>query len=145
MHMQLYIYSMHVGFVIIQSMYKFYFYFLKPYYYYFWPPHVACGVLVPPPGIVLAPPAVEARSLNHWTNREVLMYNFYRIKSQLLFLALQILSIILFNKSKISRFKKLGRSRNQEVHLGIINFGVHQVKFYLLVEYVAITKVLCLD
>ena len=31
----------------------------------------ACGILVPRPGTELEPPAVEARSLNHWTAREV--------------------------------------------------------------------------
>ena len=31
----------------------------------------ACGILVPWPGIKPMPPAVEARSLNHWTAREV--------------------------------------------------------------------------
>ena len=29
------------------------------------------GILVPQPGVELVPPAVEARSLNHWTAREV--------------------------------------------------------------------------
>ena len=32
---------------------------------------MACGILVPQPGIEPVPPAVEARSLNHWTAREV--------------------------------------------------------------------------
>ena len=32
---------------------------------------MACGILVPQPGIEHAPAAVEARSLNHWTDREV--------------------------------------------------------------------------
>ena len=31
----------------------------------------ACRILVPQPGIEPVPPAVEARSLNHWTAREV--------------------------------------------------------------------------
>ena len=31
--------------------------------YCFWPCHVACEILVPPPGIEPVPPAVEARSL----------------------------------------------------------------------------------
>ena len=31
----------------------------------------ACGISVPWPGIEPVPPAVEARSLNHWTTREV--------------------------------------------------------------------------
>ena len=33
---------------------------------------VARGILVPRPGIEPIPPAVEARSPNHWTSREVL-------------------------------------------------------------------------
>ena len=37
----------------------------------FWPCHVACGILVPRPGMEPIPPAVEVRSLNHWTAREV--------------------------------------------------------------------------
>ena len=32
---------------------------------------VACGILVPRPGIELVPPALEAWVLNHWTTREV--------------------------------------------------------------------------
>ena len=38
---------------------------------FFWPHCMACGVLVPPPGIKPAPPALEAQNLNHWTAREV--------------------------------------------------------------------------
>ena len=38
----------------------------------FWLPHVACGILVPWPGIEPMPPALEAQSLNHLTAREVL-------------------------------------------------------------------------
>ena len=34
--------------------------------------HVACEILVPQPGMEPTPPAVEARSLNNWTAREVL-------------------------------------------------------------------------
>ena len=37
---------------------------------FFWPCHVACGILVPQPGIELMSPAVEAWSPNHWTARE---------------------------------------------------------------------------
>ena len=33
----------------------------------------ACGILVPGPGIKPTPPAVELRSLNHWTIWEVLV------------------------------------------------------------------------
>ena len=38
---------------------------------YFWAHCAACGISVPQPGIKPAPPIVEARSLNHWTAREV--------------------------------------------------------------------------
>ena len=38
---------------------------------FFWPCREARGILVPRPGIEPAPPALEARSLNHWTTREV--------------------------------------------------------------------------
>ena len=41
-----------------------------------WPYHVAYGILVPPPGIKPAAPAVEAGSLNHWPAREVLAVSF---------------------------------------------------------------------
>ena len=43
-----------------------FFFFLLPH-----PPPPSCGILVPPPGIELAPPALEARRLNHWTSRKV--------------------------------------------------------------------------
>ena len=43
----------------------------------FWPNQTACGVLVPQLGTEPMPSAVEAWSLNHWANREVLYkYNF---------------------------------------------------------------------
>ena len=38
---------------------------------FFWPHHMACVILVPKPGIRLAPSAGEVQSLNHWTTREV--------------------------------------------------------------------------
>jgi len=38
---------------------------------YIHPHQVACEILVPQPGIELAPPALEAQSLNGWTTREV--------------------------------------------------------------------------
>ena len=34
---------------------------------------MTCRILTPQPGIELSPPAVEARSLNHWTPRKVLI------------------------------------------------------------------------
>ena len=38
---------------------------------FFWPRCVACGILVPRPGIEPLPPALGAQSPNHWTAREV--------------------------------------------------------------------------
>ena len=35
---------------------------------------MACGILVPRPGIKPMPPALEAQHLNHWTAREVPQY-----------------------------------------------------------------------
>ena len=37
---------------------------------FFWPCRVACGILVPRPGIELGPSAVKTQSPNHWTSRE---------------------------------------------------------------------------
>ena len=60
-----------------------YFLMLESYIYIFWPHRVACGILVPRPGIELVPPAGEVQSLNHWTAREVpwvpIKYIFFRI------------------------------------------------------------------
>ena len=52
------------------------FYFLNYFdilfiYLLFWLHRTARGILVPRPGIEPEPPALEARSLNHWTSREV--------------------------------------------------------------------------
>ena len=47
---------------------------------FIWLCPVACGILVPQPGIKPAPPALEVWSLNHWTTREVPAYIF-NIKS----------------------------------------------------------------
>ena len=46
---------------------------------YFWLYPTACRILVPWPGIEPAPPALEARSLNHWTTREVPYFIFWKI------------------------------------------------------------------
>ena len=50
---------------------------------FFWLHRVACGILIPQPGIELVLSAVEAWRLNHWTTREVLVHfvgeNEYRI------------------------------------------------------------------
>ena len=37
----------------------------------FWLHCMELGILIPPPGIELVPPALEPRSPNHWTSREV--------------------------------------------------------------------------
>ena len=42
------------------------------FFFSFWPHYLACGILVPWPGIEPSPPAVVARSLNHWTIRKSL-------------------------------------------------------------------------
>ena len=43
---------------------------LRTSFSFFWPHRMACGILVPGPGIEPMHCAVEARSLNHWTARE---------------------------------------------------------------------------
>ena len=40
------------------------------FFFSFEPHHAACGILVPQPGIEPRPPALGARSLNHWTARK---------------------------------------------------------------------------
>ena len=49
------------------------------FFFFFWPCHMACRILVPQPGIELVPPAVEARSLNHWTTREIPEKCYFRV------------------------------------------------------------------
>ena len=39
--------------------------------FFFWLRHAACEILVPRPGIKPVPPALGARSVNHWAAREV--------------------------------------------------------------------------
>ena len=41
-----------------------------PPFFYFWSCCIACGLIVPQPGIKLVP-AVEVWNSNHWTAREV--------------------------------------------------------------------------
>ena len=41
------------------------------FWFLFWPRRTACGILLPQPGVEPPSPAVEARSLNHWTAGEV--------------------------------------------------------------------------
>ena len=36
-----------------------------------WLSHTACGILVPQPRVEAAPPALEARGLDHWATRAV--------------------------------------------------------------------------
>ena len=48
----------------------FIYYFYLFIYFNFWPCCVACGILVPQPGIEPAPLAVKAESPNHWATRE---------------------------------------------------------------------------
>ena len=43
----------------------------KNFFFFFWPRCVACGILVPRPGIEPVPPPLGVWSLNHWTTREV--------------------------------------------------------------------------
>ena len=40
-------------------------------FFVFWLRCMACGILVPRPGIKPVSPALEAWSFNHWTTREV--------------------------------------------------------------------------
>ena len=44
-------------------------------FFFFWPCPAACGILVPRAGIKPMPPAMEARSLNHWTASKVPLTN----------------------------------------------------------------------
>ena len=58
---------------------------------------MACGIIVPRPGIKPAPPAFEVQSLNHWTAREVpRILTLYSLKNK---------GIILFKKKKLSQCK----------------------------------------
>ena len=50
-------------------------------FFFFWPHRVACGILVPQPGIEPGPSAVKARSPNHWTAREFAeMFSFNEVQ-----------------------------------------------------------------
>ena len=44
---------------------------------------MACGILVPWPGIKPVPPAMEAQSLNHWTDREVPLMQSWCVRSDM--------------------------------------------------------------
>ena len=41
------------------------------FFFIFWPCHVACGNLVPQPGIEPVASTLRVRSLNYWTSREI--------------------------------------------------------------------------
>ena len=45
--------------------------FFSQIFFFFRLCYAARGILIPPPGIELRPPALEAQSLNHWTTRKV--------------------------------------------------------------------------
>ena len=47
------------------------FYKLFLFDYIFWPCYVACGILVPQPGLEPGAPPMEVQSLKHWTTREI--------------------------------------------------------------------------
>ena len=59
------------------SRYRYLSIYLSTYLYIFIPHCAACGILVPPQGIKPMPPELGARSLNHWTTREVHIYIIY--------------------------------------------------------------------
>ena len=44
--------------------------YFNDFFFFFWPRHVACGILVPQPGIEPGPSALKVQSPNHWTTRE---------------------------------------------------------------------------
>ena len=46
---------------------------------FFWPHSMACGILVPWPGIESRPLAVGAQSPNHWTTREFPLTDFKKL------------------------------------------------------------------
>ena len=56
----------------------FYYFILFLFIFFGHTTHAACGILVPRTGIEPVPPAVEARSPNHCTAREVLGASFLK-------------------------------------------------------------------
>ena len=64
--------------------------FFHRFFFFFWLCYAACGILVPPPGTELRPPALEAQSLNHWTTRKV--------PQMLSFILLSSCDIVIYNK-----------------------------------------------
>ena len=59
------------------SCFSFFFFFI--FIFSFWPCLMACGILVPRPGIEPGPLAVKVWSPNHWTTREFLQVAFHLI------------------------------------------------------------------
>ena len=56
--------------------------YLALFLFIFWPHHIACGILVPQPGIDIVSLAMEAHYsgiLNHWTGKQVPLLFFFRI------------------------------------------------------------------
>ena len=45
--------------------------------FYFWLYHVACGIIVPQPGMEPVPPTLEAWSLNHWSTVDQISPQFF--------------------------------------------------------------------
>ena len=60
--------------------FKFKFIFSSLSTFFCWPCHMACEMLVHPPGIKPRPTAVKAPSFNHWTTREFPKYIFFKFK-----------------------------------------------------------------
>ena len=71
----------------------------------FWLRHVACRILIPRPGIGPALPAVEARSPNHWTAREVPMPQIFEMSQ--FFLPLPTFDVINFFNAKNKANKQI--------------------------------------
>ena len=98
--------------------------------FFFWPHRVACGILVPWPGIEPASPAWEARSLNHWTTREVPKY----------ILLLLFFGDVLFPPSSSCRMNEhlmwIQKIWNFTIHLTLSNFlHVSWVKWAMQLPY----------
>ena len=55
-------------------------------FFFFWPRRATCSIPVPRPGKEPAPPTLEARSLNHWTTREVPRDSILNVKCDILVL-----------------------------------------------------------
>ena len=58
-------------------------FFILFFFFFFWPRWAACRILVPPRGSEPALLALEARSLNHWTTREVPCFSILNVNSSI--------------------------------------------------------------